>query len=382
MRNYKRQQDSIELSDEQKVMIDKHWDKWDLKILTQKVFNDETLNGHSGHAKKIKSYLVDTFGDSVKVRTTSTNLPEKPAEIELSESEKEFLNNNGDSVRVEEATKILFPGKFSKKKIEFNDPEYKAVYKYIKGLNSNNIPKEDQIVDEGEYRPPGSIARMVPRVNLYVTKGVTEENKRFLDPMNLKPQEKKLVEALIGYCATHRFVMLMSEYKKRVDRDLAESSYIRWLYGKDDLLEEEVDRYISLVEEIVDSSKIRRAIERLDKEANEMMDGSNPEGKKIGMTMVEMMNSQRDKLKLSKERGEKLLSNLVDSRADRMKKKQEKTASLLNIVEIWKQEESRKKILALAARRRLLLSAEVERLSSMESLKSEIYGLDKDDIVN
>lgn len=382
MRNYKKKVDQIQFDEEQITYIEANWDKLDIITIARHIFKNNELTGHSAEAIRVKAYIVKRFGGGVKVSVPRPDKPVVVPSLGLNDAQKEFLRNNIGGVSVEEATAVLFPQKYQNSKVDVSDKEYLDVYTYIRSLNPDSIPKEDQLADEAEYRPPGSIARMVPRINLYITKGSTDENKRFLDPNNLKPQERKWVEALIGYAKTHRFVMLMNEYKKRVDRELAESSYVRWLYGKDDLLEEEVDSYISLVEEVVDAQKIRRSIEKLDEEHQRLMRGEDSESKIKGMTLIDSMNSLRDRLKESKTRTKALTSSLISSRADRMKSKQEKTASLLNLVELWKNEESRRKMLALAAKRQKLLAVEVERLSSMESLKAEIYGLDKDDITN
>jgi hypothetical protein len=378
-RNYTKKVDKIQFSEEQVSYIEENWDKKDVVTIAQTVFADPTIDGHRAEARKIKEYLISRFGEQADIKMKKT--PKKEDRLGLTPEQEEFLRNNAGEISVEEATAVLFPEKYTKGvQVSLTDKEFIWVYAFVQSINPALIAKEDQLTDEVEYRPPGSIARMVPRINLYITKGSTEENKKFLEASNLKPQERKWVEALIGYTATHRFKMLMSEYKKKIDRELAESSFIRWCYGKEDLLEEEVDSYISLVEEVVDSAKIRRQIEKLDEQSQKLLEGNDSDSKIKGMTLIELINSQRDKLKLSKDRTEKLLSRLVESRSNRMKQRQEKTASLLNLVELWKNEESRKKMIALANKRQALLATEVERLSSMESLKAEIYGLDKGDI--
>jgi hypothetical protein len=50
-------------------------------------------------------------------------------------------------------------------------------------------------------------------------------------------------------------------------------------------------------------------------------------------------------------------------------------------VEAWKREEDRKRIIKLAEKHRDDLKKEVERLSSMDALKAELFGLDKDNII-
>jgi len=376
-RKYIKKTDSVHLSPEHCRFIDQNWDKLTLKVLTQKTFSNDFLNGHSAEAVVIRDYIANRFDGARALTEKESN---KGKAIALNSDQKTFIENNIKRMKTEEMTIHLFPDKYKTQKVQYTDDEYKAVHSWAAKIGAKNIDPNDTPVSENDYLPPKSLARAIPRINQYVTKNSTEENKKFLDANNLKPEEKKNIEALIGYMNTHRFVMVMNEYKKKIDRDLAESSYIRWCYGKDDLLEEEVDRYISLVEEVVDSAKIRRTIERFDREVEELLDGNAEDSRKMSMTLVEMINAQRDKLKESKMRQEKLLTSLVQTRSDRMKNRREKTNSLINMVELWKNSENRKKMVALAEKKRLLLSAEVERLSSMDALKVEIYGLDPQDL--
>jgi hypothetical protein len=378
-RNYKKKVDQLQLTEEQVQFIEENWDKKSVIEVAQVVFADPTIDGHRAEARKIKEYILKRFGQEVSAKA---NPPPKTAQIGLSKEQEELIRNNIDQFNnPEEAAQLCFPEKYKgNAKVLPTDREFLWVYAFMQSVNPSVISREDQLADEVEYRPPGSIARMVPRVNLYVTKGSTEDNKKFLDPMNLKPQERRFVEALIGYMKTHRFVMVMNEYKMKIDRELAESSFVRWCYGKDDLLEEEVDRYISLVEEVVDSAKIRRQIEDLDREANRLRKGEDPEGKKMSMTLVELMNSQRDKLKMSKDRGEKLLSNLIDSRAERLKKRVQENSSIINLVEAWKNEEKRLELLELAELEAQADEHEIDKLSSMDAVVALIAGIQKQEL--
>jgi hypothetical protein len=243
-RNYKKKTDALQLTEEQVQFIEENWDKKSVIEVAQVVFADPTVDGHRAEAKKIKEYILKRFGQEVSAKAVP---PPKVAQMGLTKEQEELIRNNIDQFNnPEEAAQLCFPEKYKNgAKINPTDREFLWVYTFMQTINPSAISREDQLADEAEYRPPGSIMRMVPRINLYVTKGSTDENKKFLDSNNLKDYERRYVQALIGYMATHRFIMLMNEYKKKVDRELAESSYVRWLYGKEDLIEEEVDRYIS-----------------------------------------------------------------------------------------------------------------------------------------
>ena len=57
-------------------------------------------------------------------------------------------------------------------------------------------------------------------------------------------------------------------------------------------------------------------------------------------------------------------------------------ASILNLVEMWKDEESRHKMIKLAEIRKKALEEEVERLSTMDEIKCRIMGLTEEEVLN
>ena len=60
----------------------------------------------------------------------------------------------------------------------------------------------------------------------------------------------------------------------------------------------------------------------------------------------------------------------------------QESASILNLVELWKDEESRNKMIKIAEIRKKNVSAEIERLSSMEDIKSRIMGISEEEVLN
>ena len=60
----------------------------------------------------------------------------------------------------------------------------------------------------------------------------------------------------------------------------------------------------------------------------------------------------------------------------------QQSASILNLVELWKDEESRNKMIKIADLRRKNISSEIERLGSMEEIKSRIMGISEEEVLN
>jgi hypothetical protein len=69
-------------------------------------------------------------------------------------------------------------------------------------------------------------------------------------------------------------------------------------------------------------------------------------------------------------------------RSERLSKQVKENASILNLVEMWKQEESRQKLLKIAELRKNSIKKEIERLGTMDELKARILGISEDDILN
>jgi hypothetical protein len=244
-------------------------------------------------------------------------------------------------------------------------------------IDPGQIPEDERLTDSDEYRPPSSTDRLVTRVNKYRFKFSGDKSK-VLDKNDLRPNDIKNLQALMGYMHTERFVQQASKYTRESDRALYESSFIRYCFDKPDLLEEEVDNYVALCSEIVTITQIERIIQLMDSQLEEALKGEgNTDKKALTMTFNESINNQRDKLNQAKKTYQNLLEKLVGARSKRIDDKVQQTASLYSLVEMWKKEEDRKKIIALAQKRQLALKEEVERLSNIDSLRAEIFGLDQ-----
>ena len=196
---------------------------------------------------------------------------------------------------------------------------------------------------------------------------------------NLKPLEAKNLGSLLSHMNVYRFIYQANQFKKMVDREVYESSYIRFLWDKPDALPEEVDSYIDLCAETVNIAQIDRTIQQLDYQLESMLEGDN-DSKRLSMTFVETLNSMREKSNAAKSRKEKLMNSLVGARAKRMENKVQQNASILNLVEAWKNEEKRKELLELAEMEKLADELEVDKLSSLDAVVGLIAGITKGEV--
>jgi aminopeptidase N len=105
-------------------------------------------------------------------------------------------------------------------------------------------------------------------------------------------------------------------------------------------------------------------------------------GDRIPMTIIEASNTARTEYNQCVQRQQKLLNDLKVKRSDRLSKQIKENASILNLVQLWKEEDSRKKLIKLGEIRKKALSDEISNLSSMDEVKARILGLSDDEVLN
>jgi uroporphyrinogen-III decarboxylase len=83
-----------------------------------------------------------------------------------------------------------------------------------------------------------------------------------------------------------------------------------------------------------------------------------------------------------KDRQKKLLDVLTEKRSERLTSQVNENASILNLVQMWRDEEGRKELLKIAQLEQQSIVDEVERISSVSEIKLKILGLSKNQILN
>jgi len=77
----------------------------------------------------------------------------------------------------------------------------------------------------------------------------------------------------------------------------------------------------------------------------------------------------------------KLVNDLKIKRSERISKQIQENASILNLVQAWRFEENRIKLLKLGEREQLAVQNEAEKLMNMAEVRCLILGLNKDEFV-
>jgi len=357
-----------ELNNSQKESIINEWNSRpdnppSLLELINVAFPDRGLDGRTKEGRAVKSFLASR---DIKARASHEYQSKK--QTKLSEEDKLFIQNNLEFMSSVEMGRLIFKDN----SLSNLNQEVRVIADYVKEFTSSNQSDPFESTEEiptEEYKPPKTFDKTMYRVNKYVPDTINKEK--------ITSKDKKNVKALIGYLNAYRFSYQMNTYTNNTDRDLFESSFIRYTHNKDDLSQEEVDQYIVLSSEVVIAANIQRRKEHLTRLLDNVVEDSDG---RASMSLVEAIGKTETEYNQSVNRQQKLLESLKEKRSDRLKKQIKENASILNLVRLWKEEESRKNLLHLAEMRKKSVDEEVQKLSDIDEVKARILGLGEDEI--
>ena len=357
----------ITLSPEQETKVLETWNgRKDnpptLKELTQIAFGGE-FDGRSFEGKAVKKFLASR---QIKAAAAHEYIP-KVASMSLTEEQKAFIGNNASSMGAIEIAKYLFRDK----NITNLSAEVRLVRNHLKTLPVSMLYNEGRDLVEKDYKPPKTFEQTVFRINKYIHNGI--------EPGKATVKQKDDARALMGYLHSFRFSHCYGSMNNDEDRELFESSFISYTYDKSDLTAEEVDSYIKLALDVVNLAITQRQINKLTRLLEDCAD--DPEEKKISMSLAEAIHNAQTEYHQNKTRQQKLVQDLQGKRADRLSVQLRQNASILNLVELWKDDKEREKMIRLAQAREQALSQEFDRLSSVDELRAKVYGVSKEEIL-
>ena len=360
----------IVLTKEQKDSILKEWnsrpnDPPSLLDLIRCAYPDDEVDGRSKEGKAVKAFLATR-----EINAHASHQYQPKQKIDLTKEHKEFIRNNFSMMSSVEMGRILF----ANPELTNLNQESRAIEQYVESLNPAiaHSAQAELLPDMERYEPPKTLTATISKVNSYVHEGINKNK--------LSINQKNGLNALIGYLHTYRFQHQISTYRNGTDRELFESSFVRYTYDKPDLSQEEVDQYIVLSTEVVISNNIQRRVERL----QELMDGAanDTEGRRISMALVESIDTSHKEYNQCVNRQQKLLESLKEKRSDKLKKQISENASILNLVQLWREEEGRQKMIKLAELRKKTLKDEIENLSTMDEMKAKVMGISRDEVTD
>lgn len=350
----------IILTKEQSDLIVQEWNSRkenppSIKELIKLVFENENLDGRNAEGIAIRKFLAEK----------SFNYPAKEKIIiELTEENKEFIRNNCSTMTGPEMSRIIF----NNHKLMAGHPETRLVLNYKKTLDSALMYVNEKELKS--FKSPKNDEQVIKIVNGIVLSAFNEEK--------IDGATKKCLIACIAYMNNERFLTEIETYQEANERKMFINNYIRHIYDKPDLTQQDLDIMILFSNEVIEHKRIQDQMAILRRQQE--MSSEEPDAK-MSMSLVEMINNCTNNLSKSKKVQADLLKEINEKRSDRLKKEAANHNSLLNLFADWQQEESRKKLLDYAIARKEALGEEVDKLSALDEIKVRIFGLTKEEMI-
>ncbi len=353
---------NFELSNSQKLAALTRWNDESkqppsIDELSLLVFNKK-LDGRSKEVTVLKRFLVE--------KGLSIEKGIKTGKFTLTSEQKEYITNNCSTMKGMEMARVLFDNQ----NIAPAGLEMRAISNFLKTVDPK-ILYNGELPDD-EYVAPNTADRVVARIRKYV------EDARDWDAKKMTPTQKKNVEALMNYLASYRFKAQIDSYEERGDKELFESSFIKYVYDKSDLTQENCDQYVLLCCEVIMSFNIQKTINMLQREQDRTLD----EGEKMSLTIVEAVKTARQEYNGCVKRQQDLYKSLTQERSDKLSEEIKDKATLLNLFSAWKNYESRQQILKVRQKQKDNLRKEIHEIENMDELKIRVLGLSVDEIID
>lgn len=355
------------LSEEQKKFIFKKIEEGqnDYVVITNLLYNRNDITGRHKEAKEVRDLLIEAGNITKKEKQQ----PPKSNDI-LTMAQLEFIDTNIQSgLTPKQVTELLFNEKFqglSNLNI-FITPEYRAVQKYIKDKHPDFLVDNESAVNE-RYSVPRSIKTVINKVNKWCGQNLDEER--------LSLQHRKYMEKLLVYLSSPRFISNYDSYTSGTDKDLFEAEFVRSVWDKPDLTIDEVNLYVNVCMDYINL----RQIDIKKNKINEMFNEAN-EQKDLTIRLTEILKTISEEYNQCAQRIDKCLQKLNGERSKRIEQHQQKNASILNLVELFQDEQERKMMIQIADMQKRTVNEEADRLENMSSWKSRILGISKQDAV-
>lgn len=350
--------EKIELTEEHKEFINKNYKKINnLNELTCAVFMGEDLDGRTKEGRAVRAYMAQK---DFKYKTKQLI---KVPDVRLTEDQKEFILANADGkMKAFDMAKILFP----EKQIAPLSKETIVITDFLKQQAPEKVhPKESAV--GSKYKPATTFDEALKIVN--------QSTNQTIDKDKMQMQVKKGIEALIGFLQSPRLVQTIGNYTNKEDRTLFEAEFVRATWDKPDLTSDEVNLYINVCIDYINLMNIQKAVDKLNHMFEECEDQRD-----MTVRLAELLKTKSEEYNQCEKRMESLITRLNGDRAKRVQNKQTQNASILNLVQLFQEEEEREVMIKIAEMQKELVAEEVANIESMPDWKARVLGLRKGDV--
>lgn len=351
---------TVTLTDEQKEQVLKEFQKNpDLMVITRNVFNDESLDGRSAQGRAIREFLAE------RQQQYNTSLIQRQEFIEFTQEQKEFMLGNNVEVGMKplEIARLVFKDA----EIQSLTLKHRAVVEFLTKYRPEIVDDNNKIADQ-KWIPPKALSRAIVKVNDFTGSEWQE--------LNMPTKVKKCCERLLVYLRSPRFVHFINSYAMQADRDLFESEFVRAVWDKMDLTNDELNIYVTVCVNYVRQKHIQMRLDRLNAILNDT------EGQQeFTMRLTEIIKATSAELNECEKRLETMVRQLNGGRAERLAKQGEQTSNILALVQAFQDAEERKRMLAMADMKTRLNEKEADRIEEMDEFKARILGITKRELL-
>lgn len=350
--------DKVELTEEQKDFIDKNYKKiTNLNELTCAVYMGEDLDGRTKEGRAVRAYMA------TKDYKYSTTQKKKVPPVILTKDQKEFILNQADgTMKAFDIAKLLF----SEKDITPLSKETVVIADFLKKQLPEKTNPTDTAIGKS-YKPLKSFEDILNLVN----KSTNQE----LDSSKMQMQVKKGIEALMKFLHSPRLIQTVGNYTNKKDRELFEAEFIRATWDKPDLTSDELNLYINVCIDYINLMNIQKAIDKLNHMFEECEDQRD-----MTVRLAELLKTKSEEYNQCEKRMESLITRLNGDRAKRVQNKQSQNASILNLVQLFQEEEERKVMVKIAEMQKAMVEEEAGNIEAMPDWKARVLGLRKNDV--
>lgn len=349
----------ITFTNEMKAKVLDAWNNGvsDLKTLIQSAFG-AGYDGRSKQGMEVKKFLAE---QNLKARPAHVQIS-KTGLIKLTEANKELIANSAKTTKPLEITKLVFNNPM----LTALSAEFRVVKEYYDSLDPKLRGGEDESLDD--YRPPKTEQQSISRINRYVFEAI--------DVNKISPRQREGAQRLIKFMHTHRYLFEMNNLPLNSERELFESSFVRFVFDKPDLTEEEIDLYLNQCSDIVSYQRMQKELVDLTSAAKTTMESE----QKVPMALVEAIGKLRGNMDDNFKRQKTTLNDLNGKRANRLDKLGSNADNMLKLVEAFRNEENRLRVVKLMEMRSEQVAKEADRLESLDDLRFQLWGARKGEV--
>ncbi len=315
--------------------------------------------------RKSPSLAIRKFLSSRDIVINKKEIKERES-IKLTKEQEEYIVNH----LKDDGPLTVARDLFRNPKIGNLHSEFRAIDNFIKSQD----PRIFGTVEQEDYHPPRRLEHMAARVNRAIA-DETIDNKCWEKNNTIK----QYLESGIRFCHHHRFVLLASRCTDIIKRNYFENSYVSYVWNKPDLTAEELDLYIDVSQSMVQEMELDDQIILYSNYLEGATDDA--DGKKTSLSISEHLAGIRKEKGEIQKRRKDLIGVLQGKRSDRIDQKRKENASILNLVEAWRNEGKRKEMIEGRKKEKERLNDEIDRLNNLDAVKALIAGIDVRDLL-